>query len=734
MTQRQAGDRVAGKRAEGSGIEPPGVARPFARSAIDPAGIGRRFSAGGPPAGGPPAVDPAGGPPAGARRLAVVGPPAALVAVGTALGLGALVGAYAGLPGFPDPGALVRWGMPAATVLGELAAATTIGALLLAACVLAPGEPVRRALGLAGWAAAAWALLALARAVLQYAIIAGMPPADPTFGAGLEEFLFRITLGRADLLIVAVAAATSVLALVVRRPAPIAWTAALALSALAVQANSGHAAGTASHELAVSAMVLHLAGAAIWIGGLVAVAYVALRTGRAGGALAADVGRYSTLAGWCYVAVATSGVVNAGIRLGEPRGVASAYGALVLAKVGLVVVLGVAGYAQRTLVVRRLATAEPAARLLGRLIAVELVVMGAVSGVAVALAATPPPVPQIPVGERSATGPAGVEATPAELVTGHVLPPEPTFERWLTQWRWDALFAFACVAALVVYLRWVRRLARRGDRWSPGRTVAWCAGILLLLWATCGGAAQYGHVLFSAHMVQHMVLAMVVPLFLATAAPITLLVRAVPRRRDGSRGPREWVLALVSSRWGRFFANPIVAAANFAGSMIVFYYTPAFSLALHTYVGHVAMVVHFTLAGYLFANALIGVDPGPQRPPYPQRLLLLFATMAFHAFFGVALATGEVLLVPRWFGLLGRPWGPSALADQQLGGGIAWGIGELPTLALAIVVAVMWARSDEREARRRDRRVDRVGDAELDDYNEMLGRLADRDRDRADRG
>jgi putative copper resistance protein D len=139
------------------------------------------------------------------------------------------------------------------------------------------------------------------------------------------------------------------------------------------------------------------------------------------------------------------------------------------------------------------------------------------------------------------------------------------------------------------------------------------------------------------------------------------------------------------------------------------------------------MVVHFSLAGYLFVNALVGIDPGPTRPGYPQRLLLLFATMAFHAFFGVALTTGDVLLVPDWFGLLGREWGPSAIVDQQRGGGVAWGIGELPTLALAIAVAFAWARDDERTAKRRDRKVERDGDTEMDEYNAMLARLAGRD-------
>ena len=73
-------------------------------------------------------------------------------------------------------------------------------------------------------------------------------------------------------------------------------------------------------------------------------------------------------------------------------------------------------------------------------------------------------------------------------------------------------------------------------------------------------------------------------------------------------------------------------------------------------------------------------------------------------------------------------WGPSAIADQQAGGGIAWSIGELPTIALAIAVAIQWSRGDEKEARRGDRNADRTDDAELEAYNESLARLAARDQ------
>ena len=136
------------------------------------------------------------------------------------------------------------------------------------------------------------------------------------------------------------------------------------------------------------------------------------------------------------------------------------------------------------------------------------------------------------------------------------------------------------------------------------------------------------------------------------------------------------------------------------------------------------MVLHFLLSGYLFVNALIGVDPAPYRPPYPLRLIILLATMAFHAFFGLSLITGTGLLLPEWFGAMGREWGQTPLADQQTGGGIAWSVGEIPTLMLAMLVVWSWSRADGRETKRLDRRADRDGDADLEAWNAMLAERA----------
>ncbi|MHB1064299.1 MAG: cytochrome c oxidase assembly protein [Georgenia sp.] len=652
-----------------------------------------------------------------------------------------------------DPGPLVRWGLPTATLLTHAGAAVTTGAFALCALVLpapAGSNPARRprpgrprtdgaawilAARIGGVAAVVWALAQLAHLVLTHAAIIGAGVGGPGYGAQLAQFVTDIELGRYLLWATGLTALVAVVAAAVGSYTSAAWTTVLAVLAIFPVSLTGHAAGAASHELAVSSWWLHVGGIALWVGGLVVLCLVA---GRLGSDLPDVVQRYSRLALWAFLIVAAAGVANAWIRLDSPLDLLThPYGQLLLIKIVLTTGLGLAGWAHREVTIPAIrarlspgsapgrpagttAPGEPAApgAAFWRLAGVEVLVMGAVTGVGVALGSSAPPVPQDPV----------TDASPVYLLTGYPEPPFPTALTYLTQWRPDPLTLLVAVAAVLVYVRWVVRLRRRGDTWSLPRTAAWIAGFLLFFWVTNGGAMVYGRLLFSAHMIQHMLLVMVVPIFLVLGAPVTLALRALPGRVDGTRGPREWLLALVHSRWAGFFSHPIIAAVNFAGSMVVFYYTPLFEGAVTTHVGHLLMTVHFTLAGYLFANVLIGIDPGPPRPAYPLRLVLLFATMAFHAFFGLSIIQMTSLLAADHFGWLGLSWGGGvdALADQEKGGAITWGIGEFPTLALAVGVAISWARADDRTARREDRKADRDQDADLRAYNAMLAERADR--------
>lgn len=122
---------------------------------------------------------------------------------------------------------------------------------------------------------------------------------------------------------------------------------------------------------------------------------------------------------------------------------------------------------------------------------------------------------------------------------------------------------------------------------------------------------------------------------------------------------------------------------------------------------------------------LIGRDPLPDRPPHFLRVIILLATMAFHAFFAIALMSSEQLIQADWFGNMGHGWFP-AMDDQHTGGELMWGLGEVPAVIMGVIAVVQWARDDTREMKRVDREADRTGDAELEDYNLMLEQMAER--------
>jgi putative copper resistance protein D len=120
------------------------------------------------------------------------------------------------------------------------------------------------------------------------------------------------------------------------------------------------------------------------------------------------------------------------------------------------------------------------------------------------------------------------------------------------------------------------------------------------------------------------------------------------------------------------------------------------------------MELTFLTIGSLFFFVLVGVDPAPRPVPPPLRVGLLFGAMAIHAFFSLALMSSSSVLGASYFTLMHRPYATDLLADQHLGGGIGWAMGELPMLLVVGAIFVQWVRADEREARRMDRAADRA--------------------------
>jgi cytochrome c oxidase assembly factor CtaG len=266
--------------------------------------------------------------------------------------------------------------------------------------------------------------------------------------------------------------------------------------------------------------------------------------------------------------------------------------------------------------------------------------------------------------------------------------------------------ALGLLVSAALYLYGVWRLRQRGDDWPAGRTAAFIAGGLgSIALVTVTGIEAYDTTLISVHMVQHMVLSMVGPIFLALGAPTTLALRVL------HGPPRKTLLAVLHSRYVRVLTFPLVAFGLFIANPFVLYFTGAYRQTLEHVWVHELVHFHFIVTGCLFFWPLLGLDPLPNRWPYPGRALLMVLSVPFHTVLGLTIMQSNELLGGDWYPNLGLSW-LDPKADQVTAGGILWAGGEIVSVTMLGILVVQWVRQSEREARRIDRALDRAEAAE----------------------
>jgi len=220
--------------------------------------------------------------------------------------------------------------------------------------------------------------------------------------------------------------------------------------------------------------------------------------------------------------------------------------------------------------------------------------------------------------------------------------------------------------------------------------------------ATMSALGTYDDTLISVHMIQHMILSMVTPVFLCLGAPVTLALRVLPlvwRKR---------LVALLHSRFAKVMSFPLVAGILFVATPFTLYMSGWYQATLENDYLHEITHIHFVLVGSLWFWPLLGIDPVPNRLAHPFRLLAIFATLPFHAILGLTIMQDNDLIAASYYNSQHRTWGSTPITDQHAAGGILWGSGDLVGLLVFIVLAVQWAQHSKREGEREDRRLDRL--------------------------
>ena len=481
----------------------------------------------------------------------------------------------------------------------------------------------------------------------------------------------------------------------------------IALIAITAPIFQSHGTSSSHHGLAIGALVIHVIALSFWVGGLFGLTQLS----KAQKLIALP--RFSELALWSAITVVITGAATAWTRLDSISSWQSKYGAITILKIFLAFTLIGFGALHRRWIIK---SDFPS---VFRLISGEIVIMFVTVFVGSWLSTVAPPTRE-------------VKSSQALLITGIQMPPAPTFSNILLAYDADGLMLGLLIIAVALYIKGVVILRKRGDTWPVGRTIAFALGISMVDFATSGGLGVYSHFAFSNHMMAHMFLGMIAPIGIVLGAPITLALRTLPQARNkDERGVRGSFIALLHSKPALVMTNPVVALAIFDGSLFTLYFTPLFGNLMQGHSGHFFMSTHFLLAGILFFQTIIGVDPAPRKVPHLVKIIIIFAAMSIHAFFSIAIMSATTLIDNGYFVLLERPWATDLLADQKLGGAIGWAMGEIPILLALIATFLQWLREDKKEAGRIDRAADRAAatgeDDDLAQYNRYLAQLNQRD-------
>ncbi len=289
---------------------------------------------------------------------------------------------------------------------------------------------------------------------------------------------------------------------------------------------------------------------------------------------------------------------------------------------------------------------------------------------------------------------------PAVAMAHGVEAPAPTLPAVLAEWTFDPLAVSGIVAVGGLYLWAVRRVnaAHRSNPHPRWRTWLFIAGLAAIGLALLSPIEAYEGLLFSVHMVQHMLLQLVAAPLLLAGAPITLILRVA------SPPWRSRVLAVLHSPVVKAISFPIVAWVFFAATNWGWHFSTLYDEALENQALHYLQHAHFLVAALLFWWPALGADPSPWRLPHPVRLFYLFLAMPQQSFLGVALLQATTVLYPHYV-TNARTWGPTPLEDQQIGGMVMWVFGDVAFLAGMAIVVLLWMRHEERRTARLDARL-----------------------------
>jgi putative membrane protein len=215
-------------------------------------------------------------------------------------------------------------------------------------------------------------------------------------------------------------------------------------------------------------------------------------------------------------------------------------------------------------------------------------------------------------------------------------------------------------------------------RW---KVASFCGALLVLLGSLNGPMHDLSdYYLFSAHMLQHLLLTLLFPPLLLLGTPGWLLEPLL--RRPGVRGV------------ARVLTHPVTAAVVYTFTIAVWHLAPYYDLMMRDHDVHIATHLMFMAAATLLWWPVMSPAPELPRLGYGLGMLYLFLVGIPMQIVAALITLSDDVLYP-WYTAAPRTWGLSPLDDQQLGGLLMWVPANLWMFLAIGVLFLLWARESK---------------------------------------
>ena len=265
-----------------------------------------------------------------------------------------------------------------------------------------------------------------------------------------------------------------------------------------------------------------------------------------------------------------------------------------------------------------------------------------------------------------------------------------------TAWNTNPLPTLFLLVVANLYLVGLSKWERPSHPVKLWQKVCFFSGLFALFIALQSPLDSLAEHMQSFHQIQHILLRMFGPLLILLGAPLTPMLRGLPRW-----ALRGLVRPIVGNPQVRraydLITNPVFTTALFLVVLFAWQAPGAHNAALRNAALHEFMHVTMLTSGFLFWWLIVDPKPHRSRLHYGLRVLYLGLIVIPNTLLGAVITFADHVIYEA-YSQVEQPFDISLMTDQQLGGAVLWVPGDMMSVVVAGIVMIMWYQKEEGNA------------------------------------